>query len=69
MESKEEVIKRLTDNLEVNHRTDSGSQVEQAIWQREEIFSTALVSQLQYRTVNHLLLNTVVFLYYVYRMS
>ncbi|QNP18827.1 fructose PTS transporter subunit IIA [Providencia rettgeri] len=42
MESKEEVIKRLTDNLEVNHRTDSGSQVEQAIWQREEIFSTAL---------------------------
>ncbi len=34
---KEEVIKRLTDNLEVNHRTDPGSQVEQAIWQREEI--------------------------------
>lgn len=42
MASKDEVIKRLTDNLEINHRTDSGVQVEQAIWQREEIFSTAL---------------------------
>lgn len=42
MTSKEEVIKRLTDNLEINHRTDSGVRVEQAIWQREEIFSTAL---------------------------
>lgn len=40
--SKDEVIKILTDNLEINGRTDSGSQVEFAIWQREQIFSTAL---------------------------
>ncbi|EKT62265.1 fructose PTS transporter subunit IIA [Providencia burhodogranariea] len=42
MMSKDDVIKALTDNLEINGRTDSGSQVESAIWQREEIFSTAL---------------------------
>jgi len=40
--SKAEAIKVLTDNLEVEQRTQSGSEVETAIWQREEIFSTAL---------------------------
>lgn len=40
--SKDEAIKLLTDNLEVNHRADSGTDVEHAIWQREEVFSTAL---------------------------
>lgn len=40
--SKAEAIKVLTDNLEVEQRTLSGSAVETAIWQREEVFSTAL---------------------------
>jgi len=40
--SKAEVIKVLTDNLEVEQRTFSGPEVEKAIWQREEVFSTAL---------------------------
>ncbi|MEX6368404.1 PTS sugar transporter subunit IIA [Providencia huaxiensis] len=56
-------MKRLTDNLEVNHRTDSGSQVEQAIWQREEIFSTALGFSIAIPHCKSPLLNTVVFLY------
>ncbi|WP_300003769.1 phosphoenolpyruvate--protein phosphotransferase [uncultured Cedecea sp.] len=40
--SKAEVIKVLTDNLEVEQRTFSGPEAEKAIWQREEFFSTAL---------------------------
>ena len=40
--TKAEAIKVLTDNLEVEQRTLSGPEVETAIWQREEIFSTAL---------------------------
>ncbi|MGL5700073.1 MAG: PTS sugar transporter subunit IIA, partial [Kluyvera sp.] len=40
--SKAEAIKVLTDNLEVEQRVLSGSAVEEAIWQREAIFSTAL---------------------------
>lgn len=40
--TKAEVIKVLTDNLEVEQRTFSGAEVEKAIWQREEVFSTAL---------------------------
>jgi fructose-specific PTS system IIA-like component len=40
--SKEEAIKLLTDNLEVQQRVISGSQVERAIWDREAVFSTAL---------------------------
>ncbi|TNV21011.1 phosphoenolpyruvate--protein phosphotransferase [Buttiauxella sp. B2] len=40
--SKEEAIKLLTDNLEVQQRAISGSQVERAIWEREAVFSTAL---------------------------
>lgn len=39
---KAEVIKLLTDNLEVEQRVISGAEVESAIWQREAIFSTAL---------------------------
>ena len=39
---KAEVIKVLTDNLEVEQRVISGAEVESAIWQREAIFSTAL---------------------------
>ncbi|MEB2307094.1 phosphoenolpyruvate--protein phosphotransferase [Citrobacter braakii] len=39
---KAEAIKVLTDNLEVEQRVFSGSAVEEAIWQREAIFSTAL---------------------------
>ncbi|WP_433637836.1 phosphoenolpyruvate--protein phosphotransferase [Kluyvera georgiana] len=39
---KAEVIKVLTDNLEVEQRVISGPEVESAIWQREAIFSTAL---------------------------
>lgn len=40
--SKAEAIKVLTDNLEVEQRVSSGPAVEEAIWQREAIFSTAL---------------------------
>ncbi|GDX08106.1 phosphoenolpyruvate--protein phosphotransferase [Buttiauxella sp. A111] len=40
--SKEEAIKLLTDNLEVQQRVVSGSLVEKAIWEREAVFSTAL---------------------------
>lgn len=40
--SKEEAIKLLTDNLEVQQRAISGSLVERAIWDREAVFSTAL---------------------------
>lgn len=40
--SKAEAIKVITDNLEIEQRTLSGAEVETAIWQREEIFSTAL---------------------------
>ncbi len=40
--SKAEVIKRMTDNLEIEQRVRSASEVEQAIWQREAVFSTAL---------------------------
>ncbi|PSU36368.1 phosphoenolpyruvate--protein phosphotransferase [Photobacterium lutimaris] len=36
------VIKQLTDNLEVQGRTDSAGSVEQAIWEREAIFATSL---------------------------
>ncbi|MBV8044043.1 phosphoenolpyruvate--protein phosphotransferase [Pluralibacter sp.] len=42
MTRKAEVIKVLTDNLEVAQRVVSGPDVESAIWQREAIFSTAL---------------------------
>ncbi|HGH5980068.1 TPA: phosphoenolpyruvate--protein phosphotransferase [Kluyvera georgiana] len=42
MADKAEVIKVLTDNLEVEQRVISGPEVESAIWQREAIFSTAL---------------------------
>lgn len=40
--SKEEAIKLLTDNLEVQQRVISGSLAEKAIWDREAVFSTAL---------------------------
>lgn len=40
--SKAEAIKLLTDNLEVNDRAPSAQAVEQAIWDREAVFSTAL---------------------------
>jgi len=40
--SKAEAIKVLTDNLEVAQRVSSGQAAEQAIWQREAVFSTAL---------------------------
>lgn len=40
--SKAEAIKALTDNLQVEQRVISGPEVEEAIWQREAIFSTAL---------------------------
>lgn len=40
--SKEEAIKLLTDNLEVQQRVVSGALVERAIWDREAVFSTAL---------------------------
>jgi multiphosphoryl transfer protein len=40
--SKAEVIKLLTDNLEIEQRVRSGVDVETAIWQREAVFSTAL---------------------------
>ncbi|MGB7803343.1 phosphoenolpyruvate--protein phosphotransferase [Buttiauxella sp.] len=40
--SKEESIKLLTDNLEVQQRVVSGALVEKAIWDREAVFSTAL---------------------------
>ncbi|EHN68740.1 phosphoenolpyruvate--protein phosphotransferase [Aliivibrio fischeri] len=40
--SKAEAIKLLTDNLEVNERVPSAQMVEQAIWDREAVFSTAL---------------------------
>lgn len=40
--SKAEAIKVLTDNLEIEQRVSSGPAVEEAIWQREAIFSTAL---------------------------
>ncbi|MGF1734069.1 phosphoenolpyruvate--protein phosphotransferase [Photobacterium satsumensis] len=36
------VIKQLTDNLEVQGRTDNAGSVEQAIWDREAIFATSL---------------------------
>jgi phosphoenolpyruvate-protein phosphotransferase len=40
--SKAEVIKRMADNLEIEQRVSSAFEVEQAIWQRESVFSTAL---------------------------
>lgn len=40
--SKEEAIKLLTDNLEVQQRVVSGALAERAIWDREAVFSTAL---------------------------
>lgn len=40
--SKSEAIKVLTDNLQIEQRVVSGPAVEDAIWQREAIFSTAL---------------------------
>ncbi|SUW65408.1 Multiphosphoryl transfer protein 1 [Buttiauxella agrestis] len=40
--SKEEAIKLLTDNLEVQQRVVSGALAERAIWEREAVFSTAL---------------------------
>ncbi|MCY9804569.1 phosphoenolpyruvate--protein phosphotransferase [Vibrio scophthalmi] len=40
--SKAEAIKLLTDHLEVNERAPSAQAVEQAIWEREAVFSTAL---------------------------
>ncbi|RJX75274.1 phosphoenolpyruvate--protein phosphotransferase [Vibrio sinensis] len=40
--SKAEAIKLLTDNLEVNERAPNAQAVEQAIWDREAVFSTAL---------------------------
>ncbi|AIR67025.1 PTS sugar transporter subunit IIA [Cedecea neteri] len=39
---KHEVIKRLTDNLAVQRRAHSATLAEQAIWQREVVFTTAL---------------------------
>ena len=42
IDAKAEVIKRLTDNLEIEQRARCGAEVEAAIWQREAIFSTAL---------------------------
>ncbi|MCS4274332.1 MULTISPECIES: phosphoenolpyruvate--protein phosphotransferase [Raoultella] len=42
VDTKAEVIKRLTDNLEIEQRVRCGAEVEAAIWQREAIFSTAL---------------------------
>lgn len=42
IDTKAEVIKRLTDNLEIEQRARCGVEVEAAIWQREAIFSTAL---------------------------
>ena len=36
------VIKQLTDNLEVQGRTEKADAVEQAIWEREAIFATSL---------------------------
>lgn len=40
--SKEEAIKLLCDNLEINERTGCANEVEKAIWDREAVFSTAL---------------------------
>ncbi|WP_028862718.1 phosphoenolpyruvate--protein phosphotransferase [Psychromonas aquimarina] len=40
--SKEEAIKRLTDNLEAELRIPVAGNVEKAIWDREAVFSTAL---------------------------
>lgn len=40
--SKEEAIKLLTDNLELEQRVTTGALAEAAIWQREAVFSTAL---------------------------
>lgn len=42
LHGKHEVIKRLTDNLEVQGRAVSATLAEQAIWQREAVFTTAL---------------------------
>lgn len=42
LHDKHEVIKRLTDNLDVQQRIVSATQAEHAIWQREEVFTTAL---------------------------
>ncbi|WP_279045126.1 HPr family phosphocarrier protein [Cedecea davisae] len=42
LREKHEVIKRLTDNLDVQQRIVSATQAEHAIWQREEVFTTAL---------------------------
>ncbi|WP_312739572.1 fructose PTS transporter subunit IIA [Cedecea neteri] len=42
LHDKYEVIKRLTDNLEVQGRALSATLAEQAIWQREAVFTTAL---------------------------
>ncbi|HEY3983631.1 HPr family phosphocarrier protein [Cedecea sp.] len=39
---KHEVIKRLTDNLDVQQRSVSATLAEHAIWQREAVFTTAL---------------------------
>ncbi|ROV58130.1 phosphoenolpyruvate--protein phosphotransferase [Vibrio ponticus] len=42
VKNKAEVIKLLADNLQVNQRAPSAQAVEQAIWDREAVFSTAL---------------------------
>lgn len=42
LHDKHEVIKRLTDNLDVHGRALSATLAEQAIWQREAVFTTAL---------------------------
>ncbi|VEB96477.1 Multiphosphoryl transfer protein 1 [Cedecea lapagei] len=42
LQDKHEVIKRLTDNLEAHRRAVSATLAEQAIWQREAVFTTAL---------------------------
>lgn len=42
IDSKTEVIKVLTDNLEIAQRVTGAADVERAIWAREQVFSTAL---------------------------
>ena len=42
LRDKHEVIKRLTDNLDVQGRVVSATLAEHSIWQREEVFTTAL---------------------------
>lgn len=52
IDAKAEVIKRLTDNLEIEQRARCGAEVEAAIWQREAIFSTALGFAIALPTAN-----------------